>query len=166
MFEVQHHHAHTMAVAFEYGLEGDVYGLSLDGVGLGTDGRAWGCEALFCRSNGTFERLGHLQNLPLPGGDAAAREPWRMAVARCPHCRVPPCRDRSLAAAPVAAMLSACLQSASDLAQRVRQARLFDAVSAIAGLCDEQSDEVRPRCSWKPQAAILQTPPTKRTILL
>lgn len=142
LFEVQHHHAHTMAVAFEYGLEGDVYGLSLDGVGLGTDGRAWGCEALFCRSNGTFERLGHLQNLPLPGGDAAAREPWRMAVAAALTAE---CRRAAIALWPqrrVAAMLS--LASNPRLTSTTSSAgRLFDAVSAIAGLCDEQSDEAQ-----------------------
>lgn len=142
LFEVQHHHAHTMAVALEYGLEGDVYGLSLDGVGLGTDGRAWGCEVLHCRSNGTFERLGHLQNLPLPGGDAAAREPWRMAVSAALKTD---CKNEALALwphRPVAAM--SVLAANTRLTGTTSSAgRLFDAVSAIAGLCEEQSDEAQ-----------------------
>jgi hydrogenase maturation protein HypF len=61
------------------GLEGPVIGLSLDGTGYGTDGKIWGGEVLVCRLD-EFERFAHLEYVPMPGGEAAIREPWRMAL--------------------------------------------------------------------------------------
>ncbi len=79
LIAVQHHHAHAAACMAEHGVEGPVIGLSLDGTGYGTDGRIWGGEVLISRLDG-FERFAHLEYAPMPGGEAAIREPWRMAL--------------------------------------------------------------------------------------
>jgi hydrogenase maturation protein HypF len=76
---VQPPHAHVAACMAEHGIEGPVIGLSLDGTGYGTDGRIWGGEVLVSRLDG-FERFAHLGYVPMPGGEAAIREPSRMAL--------------------------------------------------------------------------------------
>jgi len=79
LIAVQHHHAHVAACMAEHGIEGPVIGLSLDGTGYGTDGRIWGGEVLIARVDG-FDRFAHLDYVPMPGGEAAISEPWRMAL--------------------------------------------------------------------------------------
>lgn len=77
---VQHHHAHIVSCMVDNGIEGKVIGVAFDGTGYGLDGTIWGGEFLVADFY-DFQRLAHLKPLPLPGGEAAIREPWRMAVS-------------------------------------------------------------------------------------
>ena len=81
---VQHHFAHVAGCVAEHGVDSDFIGLPLDGTGYGTDGRIWGGEVLIGHLNGehagSFERFAHLDYVPMPGGEAAIREPWRMGL--------------------------------------------------------------------------------------
>jgi hydrogenase maturation protein HypF len=79
LIAVQHHHAHIAACMAEHALLGPVIGLALDGTGYGTDGKIWGGEVLIGRLD-SFERFAHLDYVPMPGGEAAIHEPYRMAI--------------------------------------------------------------------------------------
>jgi hydrogenase maturation protein HypF len=81
---VQHHHAHIASCMAENHLAGRVIGFALDGTGYGTDGKIWGGEVLVAGYE-SFERAAHFEYVPLPGGAAAIREPWRMAVSYLAH---------------------------------------------------------------------------------
>lgn len=76
---VQHHHAHIASCMVDNGLRGPVIGVAFDGTGMGADGNIWGGEFLIVDYRG-FERAGHLEYLPLPGGAAAIRRPCRTAI--------------------------------------------------------------------------------------
>jgi hydrogenase maturation protein HypF len=80
VIRVQHHHAHLASCMAENGLDGDVIGIILDGTGFGSDGTIWGGEFLVGSYSG-FQRAAHFRPVPLPGGDTAVRESWRMAMA-------------------------------------------------------------------------------------
>jgi hydrogenase maturation protein HypF len=77
---IQHHHAHIVSGMAEHGLDGPVIGIALDGTGYGTDGQIWGGEVLVVEPH-RFDRVGHFAYLSLPGGAAAIKKPWRMAVS-------------------------------------------------------------------------------------
>ena len=136
---VQHHAAHVAAIGAEHGVTVPLLGLALDGIGHGDDGAAWGGE--FLRVDGTrWERLGHLAPLAQPGGDKAAREPWRMAVAAL-HAIGEGDRARTLFPdEPLIGPLLARLASGRE-ATTTSAGRLFDAVAGIVGLRRTQDHE-------------------------
>jgi hydrogenase maturation protein HypF len=134
--EVQHHHAHAAACLAEHGETAPALALVFDGTGYGTDGTLWGGELLRCDLAG-FERVAHLDPVPLPGGEAAIREPWRMAAVYLERAGRPvPFERWSL----VRESLKLDPPSSSGMG------RLFDAVAALLGL--------REQVTYEGQAAI------------
>jgi hydrogenase maturation protein HypF len=141
---VQHHVAHVAAVWAEYPeVEGPLLGLALDGTGLGEDGLPWGGELLLLHEKGKrWERLGHLKPLALPGGDVAAKHPWRMAVSAllalgeekkalqkgAPHGLTP-------------ALLSAWKRGALPAPPSSSLGRYLDAAASLLGVCEVASYE-------------------------
>lgn len=139
LVEVQHHHAHMASCMAEHGLSGPVIGIIFDGTGLGTDGTIWGGECLLGDYAG-FQRLSHLDPVPLPGGDAVTHQPWRTAFAYIWKYFG---EERALAAAesfgwceaPTAQNLVRMLGRNLNCPLSSGAGRLFDAVAALTGLC-------------------------------
>ncbi|HEY6286489.1 MAG TPA: carbamoyltransferase HypF [Ktedonobacteraceae bacterium] len=138
---VQHHHAHIASVLAEHGLREQVIGIAADGTGYGTDGAIWGCEIMMADLLG-FERLAHLDYMPLPGGEQAVHQPWRMAAVYLAQTYGDAFRDLDI---PFVQQLDYSKWRA--LTQMIARSinspptsslgRLFDAVAALVGLRSE-----------------------------
>jgi len=147
---VQHHHAHIASCMAENHLAERVIGFALDGTGYGTDGRVWGGEVLIANYIG-FERAAHFEYIPMPGGAAAIREPWRMAVSYLFHHF-----GRDFLNLPIAFVRQLNAHKTDLLLRMVQQqinspltsscGRLFDAVAALTG--------VRQQINYEAQAAV------------
>ncbi|HHT0591917.1 TPA: carbamoyltransferase HypF, partial [Legionella anisa] len=132
-FAIQHHHAHLASVIAEHGIQGQGLGLALDGYGYGLNGEAWGGELLLLNHD-SFERLGSFYPLLQPGGDRAAREPWRMGASVLHSLgrsneivkRFPNCSQANL----IHHLLEKKINSPSTSSC----GRLFDAASALLGV--------------------------------
>jgi hydrogenase maturation protein HypF len=149
-FAVQHHHAHMASCMVENGLEGEVIGVILDGSGFGLDGNIWGGEFLL-GGYGGFKRCGHFGYLRMLGGDAAVREPYRMAISAMYTLFGKELFDHSLLAleevsAHDRALFLKMLEGGINSPFTSSCGRIFDAVSALLG--------VRSRINYEGQAAI------------
>ena len=140
--QVQHHHAHIAAVMAEHALEGAFIGVSFDGTGLGDDGNIWGGEFMVCDYS-AYKRMTHLSYIPMPGGDKAALQPWRMALAYLYMLYGDKIKDLNLPVvekakkenklSPVMQMINRKINTPLTSSM----GRLFDAVAALTGICTE-----------------------------
>jgi hydrogenase maturation protein HypF len=146
---VQHHHAHIASCLAEHGHTGTVLGIAFDGLGYGTDGTMWGGEFLVADFGG-FERTAHLQPVALPGGTAAIREPWRMALVWAARAAGTEAAERlGETLDPRWRQVLALALADEDHRRSVLTTsvgRLFDAVAALVGL--------RSKVTYEGQAAI------------
>jgi hydrogenase maturation protein HypF len=135
---VQHHHAHIASCMAERGLDEPVLGVAMDGTGYGTDGNIWGAEFLYC-DLADFKRETHFEYIPLPGGDKAIEEPWRMAVSylykifgeEISNLEIP--FLKKIDKEKIAVILN-MIRSGINCPLASSAGRLFDAVSAMLGL--------------------------------
>ena len=144
---VQHHHAHIASCMAENHLEGRVIGFALDGTGYGTDGNIWGGEVLIAGYE-DFERAAHFEYVPLPGGEAAIREPGRMAVSYLAHhfgreflrLSIPFVRQLDMAKTE---LLLRMVERKVNSPLTSSCGRLFDAVAALIGIRQEVNYEAQ-----------------------
>jgi hydrogenase maturation protein HypF len=146
-FSLQHHYAHIGSVMAEHGLREKVIGVAFDGTGYGTDGTLWGGEFLIADIDG-FERVGQFKYIPLPGGEAAIREPWRTAISYIADAA----GEKAFAYLEQLGFVQrygkehvqqiVTIARSKELSPLSSGAgRLFDAVSAMLGICDVNSFE-------------------------
>ena len=131
---LQHHHAHIAGCMAEHGLTDRVIGMALDGTGYGSDGKIWGGEVLIANL-ASFERFAHLDYVPMPGGEAAIKEPWRMALGHLSAAGFDIGSSETLALMDAteqeARVLARMMERGVNVPQTSSLGRLFDAVAAV-----------------------------------
>jgi hydrogenase maturation protein HypF len=152
---VQHHHAHIVSCMAENGVETPVIGVAFDGVGYGTDGAIWGGEFLVADWR-SFRRIGQFEYVPMPGGAAAIKKPYRMALGYLYSLLG---QDVSLEGLPLAklnpretAIISQQIQKRINCPLTSSAGRLFDAAAALEGLSYEVSYEAEAAVALEMQA--------------
>jgi hydrogenase maturation protein HypF len=142
LLQVQHHHAHAGAILGEHRYDAPALAIVLDGHGSGSNGESWGGELLLV-NGGEFERLGHFAPLALPGGDHAAREPWRMAAGVLQQLGRGEEIARRFSDQPLAPAMAQLL-SCGSTPVTTAAGRLFDAAAGLLGVCRRASFEGEP----------------------
>ena len=151
LVEVQHHHAHIASVIGENGLSGAVCGIAFDGTGFGADGSIWGGEVLLANAQ-AYERFANFAYVPMPGGAACVKNPLRMAYGVL--------WEFDLLEHPAAKRVLGALGEQADLCDQMIErglntpmtssvGRLFDAASAILGICEHPTYESEAAVLWE-----------------
>lgn len=185
LIKVQHHHAHVASVMAENDLQGKVIGVSFDGTGYGTDGNIWGGEFFLCEGS-KAERIAHLRYVDMIGGDSSVKDAVRSALSYMysysnlsgesyDDTPVDDCRSivvdladiieygrERLLSKPEAKLVMPALKAGINTVKSSSMGRLFDAVSALLGICDYNSYEGQCAILLEDAAAFAQKHPGKR----
>ena len=161
IIKVQHHHAHIASVIAEHGIKEEVISVAFDGTGYGTDGTIWGGEFFKASLNG-FERVAHIKEMLLPGGEFTAKEPWRMAAIylnksfgnEYKNLKIPCIEEIQKSNGEV---LIKAVESGINSVISTSAGRLFDAISALLGICYMNTYEGQAAAELEAIADIKQT---------
>jgi len=155
VLDIQHHHAHVASVMAEHGINDAVIGVSFDGTGYGSDGKIWGGEVLFCRKE-RVERLSHLKYVKMVGGDSSMKEGWKSAICYINQDdKIPEEDEFEIDISEIVSysadiegikrdqepIIKAALEYNINTIESSSMGRLFDAVSSLLGICQENNYE-------------------------
>jgi len=156
LLHVQHHHAHAAACMLEYNLHEKVIAVVWDGVGLGDDGHVWGGEFFLC-DRASYSRLSHFEYIPMPGGDLASKEPWRMVVSCFHHfgLALPSSFIERIGEEKIE-QVKKMIDKKLNTPLTSSAGRLFDVFSSLLGLCDVATHQA--------QAAVLLEQSASETV--
>lgn len=166
VLQVQHHHAHALSVMAEHHLQGPVLAVCFDGTGYGSDGTVWGGEFLTCQGR-NFQRTAHLTAIPMLGGDQSMQQGWKSGLCQLVHAGVA-VSNFPLAVPEITAanfnLVQAALDQRLNTVANSSMGRLFDAVSALLGICSENTHQGRGAMeleAWAQKALDEGIPPVK-----
>jgi len=158
---IQHHYAHILSCMADNSLDENVIGVSFDGIGYGSDGNIWGGEFLVCGYNG-FRRWGHLRYVPMPGGDRATEEPYRMAISYLSdaygndfqHINLPFVKRMDKKKMKIILHM---IEQRVNSPLTSSMGRFFDAVSSLLGICDISTYEAQAAIELQMKAELAQS---------
>jgi hydrogenase maturation protein HypF len=159
VLQVQHHHAHALSVLAEHQVQGPVLAVCFDGTGWGSDGTVWGGEFLHCEGL-SFRRVAHLAAVPMLGGNQSMRQGWKTALCQLVHAGLTPAAFPEAVPQMTAANFTAvraALHQQVNVIKNSSLGRLFDAVSALLGICSDNTHQGRGAMELEAWAQLART---------
>ena len=152
LLQIQHHYAHALAIMAEHEICDNILTVVFDGAGYGPDNKIWGSEFMICNSF-QYMRLKHFDYIPLPGGDMAAKQPWRSAIAYANHYNVNlPYTFVNRIGSEKISIIENMQKSNINAPLSCGAGRLFDAISSLTGICDVNNYEGQAAMKLESQA--------------